>query len=92
MTSTILRPFLTRVEPVSVRSTTASASSGTFASVAPKEFSTSTGIPRPSKNFFVMRGYSVEILDPGVTSLALSAFWASGTATTTFTFPGPCLP
>jgi len=37
ITSMIFRPFFFNVEPVSVRSTTTSVSSGTLASVAPKE-------------------------------------------------------
>ena len=49
MTSMIFRPFFLRVEPVSVRSTTTSVSSGTLASVAPKENWMSTGIPRFEK-------------------------------------------
>ena len=47
------------VVPVSVRFTTTSMRSGTFASDAPNEWKSWTGIFRSAKYFFVNSGYSV---------------------------------
>ncbi len=87
----ILSPFLRRVVPVSVRSTTTSIRSGTFASEAPYEWKSWTGIFRSSKNFRVSSGYSVVTREPGRIWVTFSMGSSRWTAITIFTFPSPVL-
>ena len=66
--SMIRRWFARSVEPVSVASTMASASSGGFTSVAPQENSTLTGTFRAAKYDSVARTSSVAIVAPARSS------------------------
>ena len=77
-----MRKLLARKElPVSVRSTIASTSSGTFTSVAPQENSTSASTPWDAKKFLVTWTSSVAIFLP-CKSLTDFMSDASGTANT----------
>jgi hypothetical protein len=89
--SMILSPLRRSVDPVSVRSTSASIISGTLASVAPYEKWTSTSMPRSSKNCLVTTGNSVVIRLPGAISRAEETAESSGTASTIRTKPVPVL-
>ena len=80
-----LKPAARRARPVSVMSTTQSAISGTFASLAPYESRTSAFTPRPAKNRFVISGYSDVTRTPSGRSATLWYGESPATATTTRT-------
>ena len=84
MVSRTRRLFALSDDPVSVRSTIASTSSGTLASVAPQENSTEASNPLSAKYFFVILTTSVAILFPFKTSIVL-IFEDSDTAKTHLT-------
>ena len=78
------------VDPVSVASTIASASTGGFTSVAPQENSTLTVTPRPAKYARVTRTSSVAMVLPS-RSAADRIAESSGAASTQRTLPKLCL-
>ena len=78
----ILRPAARRARPVSVISTTASAISGIFASVAPYESVISASTPACSKNRRVSSGYSVWTRTPAGSSFTDSTAESPATAST----------
>src|SRR6266542_1017949 len=80
--SMTLMPWARSVLPVSVTSTMASTISGTFASVAPCDHTTRTGMPRSWKYRRVRFTYSVEMRESAGSSFALLAGWSPGTAST----------
>ena len=86
----IFMPWARKVLPVSVTSTIASTISGTFASVAPYDQATFTGIPSSAKCRSVSFTNSVEIREPAGISFAAFAGCSFGTASTIFVpWPGP---
>ena len=84
-------PWLRRVEPVSVRSTTASTISGTLASVAPWEGKIRAASPRSAKKRLVRLGNSVETRSPGWRSWGRVTPRSRWTASTTLTGLEVCL-
>src|SRR5579863_1333632 len=82
-TSSTRNPAACRARPVSVISTTASAISGTFASVAPYEGRTSAVMPCSERKRLVRFGYSVATREPDFKSAAARAGELSWTARTT---------
>ena len=88
--SMMRRRLARSVEPVSVASTIASASTGGFTSVAPHENSTSTSASRALNHCCVTRTSSVATRLP-FRSCAVLNGESSGTASTHFTVPKLCL-
>ena len=84
MVSRIRSPAARRARPVSVISTTASAISGTLASVAPYDRTTSALTPLALRKRSVSSGYSVETRAPSGMSLADCQGASAATASTTF--------
>ena len=87
--SMIRRRFARSVDPVSVASTMASASTGGFTSVAPQENSTCTGTCSRSKYARVTRTSSVAIVLPARSAGVLNGE-SSGAASTQRTLPKLC--
>ncbi|CAB4821625.1 unannotated protein [freshwater metagenome] len=81
----IFRPAARRARPVSVMSTTQSAMSGIFASLAPYESRMSAEMPRSAKKRLVSSGYSLVTRTPCGRSRTEVAVESPATATTTFT-------
>ena len=81
----IRSPAARNARPVSVMSTTQSAMSGIFASLAPYERRTSASMPFDSKNRLVSDGYSDDTRTPCGSCSTRSTSESPATATTTRT-------